>query len=164
MTQTVIAPTLEDIHLTPEDVARLADGTGNIPDDTARRLQAVIRCQDLARIDRIWRWIRAELQELRQMADDACVELLEDGRYIFHCFERLRTEPWTLPTDVLDPRLDVPYEELISMASALEQRAEGTEKVEMRNLIERIGAALSAQVKAEEHLEWVVRRLTHTRH
>lgn len=156
-------PAPEDIPLTLEDVALLADGAGNIPDDTATRLQTLIRCDDLERIERTWRWIKAELEQLRGMADDARVELLADGLYVFRCFERLRVEPWTLPGDLLDPRLDVPYQELISMAGAFEGRAQGAEKVEMQKLIERIGAALGAQIQIEEQVEWMARQANRKR-
>ena len=54
---------------------------------------------------------------------------------------------------VLDPRLDVPYQELISMAGAHSGRAEGAEKAELQRLIERLARALSEQIRGEELLE-----------
>ncbi len=143
----------EKIALIPEDVALLADGTGNIPDDTATRLQTFIRCRDRELIECTWRWIGSQLEEQRQMAEDAGVELLADGLYVSRCFERLRADPSTRPSEVLDPRLDVPYQELISMAGALADRGDAAEKVEMQQLIKRLGVALGEQIQTEEELE-----------
>ncbi len=133
----------QDVSLTPEDLALIADGTGNIPDDTAVRLQAFILCAgDPEEFERRRKWIVTELQELRRTAADAGVDLLGDGHYVLRTLERLRAEPWKTPADLLDPRLDVPYQELIAMAGARAERAEGEEKVELRQLIERlVGAA-----------------------
>lgn len=56
--------------LTLEDIATLADGTGNIPDETAESLKPLIR-EDA-------RFAEA-LAALRQMADDAGTKLAADG-------------------------------------------------------------------------------------
>ena len=141
------------IALTREDVALLADGTGNIPDGTATRLRELVRCRDLELIARTWRWIGKQVEDLRRLAEDAGVELLADGLYVFRCLERLRSGSWRSPTEVLDPRLDVPYQELISMAGAHSDRAEGAEKAELQGLIERLASALSEQIRGEELLE-----------
>ncbi|MCP3916541.1 MAG: hypothetical protein GY711_13365, partial [bacterium] len=42
---------------------------------------------------------------------------------------------------VLDPRLDVPYPELISMARAFAERTEGDEQAELLHLAERLTLA-----------------------
>ncbi|MCP3962189.1 MAG: hypothetical protein GY719_30470, partial [bacterium] len=48
----------QDVSLTPEDLALIADGTGNIPDDTAVRLQAFILCAgDPEEFERRRQWI-----------------------------------------------------------------------------------------------------------
>lgn len=153
-----IGQAAEEIALIPEDVALLADGTGNIPDDTATRLQALIRCRDLEQIERTWSWIGSQLGEQSRMAEDADVELLADGLYVYRCFERLRSDPSTRPGELLDPRLDVPYQELISMAGAVADRGDAAEKAEMQQLIERLGVALAEQIQAEEKLDLTVRR------
>ncbi len=141
MTQTAIGAAPEGIALTLEDLALLADGTGNIPDDSAVRLQTLIRCGDPARFEAAGRWIAAQLKVLRRMAADAGVDLLADGLYVSRCLERLRSGSWCSPTDVLDPRLDVPYQELIAMAGACADRArDEEEQAELRNLIERLVA------------------------
>ncbi len=145
------------VPLTPEDVALLADGSGNIPDDTATRLQAVIRCTDLELIQRTWRWIGTLSVVLRQLADDAGVELLADGLYVFRCFERLHSESGLRPGELLDPRLDVPYLELISMASAFADRGDDAERAELEQLIERLGVAWSEQIDVEEQVETPLR-------
>ena len=137
-TTTATEPAPTDIALTQEDIALLADGTGNIPDDTATRLQALIRCDDRERLQRTWRRIAAHLEDLHQMAQDAGVKLLADGLYVFRDLSRLRSEPWESASDVLDPRLEVPYPELLAMAGALADRAEGAEKAELQQLLERL--------------------------
>ncbi len=153
--ETVQAP--KGVALTPEDVALLADGSGNIPDDTATRLAALIRCHDLELIQRTWLWIESLLEVLCRLSEDAGVELLEDGLYVFRCFERLRSEPWARPGELLDGRLDVPFQELISMAGAMADRAGDAEKIELQQLVERLGTALDEQIQAEEQLEPTVR-------
>ena len=128
----------KEIGLTLEDIAVLADGTGNIPDDTAVRLQPVI-CRD----DRY----AEELAALRQMAEDAATELLEDGLNIFKRLARLRQRGWKKPSDVLaDPDREVPYRELIAMAGAMAGRARGAEKAELEELRERLILAYGEQL------------------
>ncbi len=147
----------EGVALTPEDVALLADGSGNIPDDTALRLRPVVRSTDLELVQRTWLWIGAVIEVLRRLSEDAGVELLADGLYVFRCFERLRLEPRTPPGELLDPRLDMPYQELISMAGAFADRDDDAEKAEMQQLIERLGVAWGEQIQAEERVEPPVR-------
>ncbi len=120
--------------LAKEDIALLADGTGNIPDTTATRLKPLIVCDDFSQLQRYWRdRIVPCLRELCQMARDAQVKHLADGLYVFRTLERLRSTPWERPTDVLDQWLDVPYSELILMASALAERAEAEERSSSRS-------------------------------
>ena len=117
------------IGLTMKDIAILADGQGNIPDDTAERLAIFIRGEER---------VLGTLEQLARMAADAGVEHLADGHDTFENLSRLRQEPWESVTDVLDPRLDVPYPDLISMAGALADRAEGEEQAELRELGRRL--------------------------
>ncbi len=150
----------QDIPLTPEDLALIADGTGNIPDDTAVGLQAfILSAGDSQKFERTRQWIVAQLEELRRTAADAGVELLGDGQYVFSTLERLRAEPWKTPADLLDPRLDVPYQELIAMAGARAERARGAEKAELRQLIERLVGALGDELGGEKYVQLLIGRL-----
>ena len=56
-TNTATDPTPKTIPLTLEDVAHLADGSGEHPDDTAARLKVFIRCDDPDRVRHTWRLI-----------------------------------------------------------------------------------------------------------
>ncbi len=151
------------IPLTPEDVAHLADASGELPDDTATRLQALIRCDDLERVEHTWPLIGAHLEALRQMAEDAGVELLVDAVFVLRIFERLRSEHWESPEDLLHPGVEMPYEQLISMAGALAERAVGAEKAELRHLKERLIAALGDQLGGEEFVKLLIDRLLEIR-
>ncbi len=137
MTKTVPEP----FPLTLEDVAHLADATGEVPDDTAVRLRAFIRCDDPERFERTWHLIRAHLEALRQMAADAGVEMLVDAVFVFRIFERLRSEAWQRPEGVLHRGVEVPYQELISMAGSYVERADAAETAELERLIERLREA-----------------------
>ncbi len=137
MTKTVSEP----FPLTLEDVAHLADATGELPDDTAVRLRAFIRCDDPQRFERTWHLIRSHLEALRQMAGDAGVKMLVDAVFVFRIFERLRSEAWERPEDLLHRGVEVPYQELISMAGAHVERAEAAETAELERLIERLREA-----------------------
>ncbi len=149
----------QDVALTLEDVACLADGNGDLPDATAARLRTLIRCDDQKLIQRTWRRRASQLEELHQMAADAGVELLVDGLYLYRILEQLRSKPWQSTSDVLDPRLDVPYQELITMAGALAERARGDEQAELRQLIERLKVNLSDLIGGDKILEHLVGRL-----
>ncbi len=146
---TTNAPDPSALPLTPEDVAHLADATGEFPDDTAARLQQLILCDDRERVRRTWRLIETHREALRQMAKDAGVELLVDGVYVFRILERLRSEHWECPEDLLHHRVDVPYQELIEMAGAHAGRVAGAEKAELAQLIERLTVALGGQLGKE---------------
>ncbi len=126
------------VTLTTEDIALLADGTGNIPDDTARRLQVLICCGDVEQIVALWRYLAAELVILRRLADAVRVALLADGLHYYRCVERLRAEIWKTPADVFDPRTELHYPELISVARYLAGRAEGEERAELEHLAGRL--------------------------
>ena len=163
-TKTVTDPAPKDvtpkgIGLTLEDIALLADGTGNIPDDTAIRLQALICCNDLKLIQRTWRRIASHLEELHEMAEYAGVELLADGLYVFRILEQLRSKTWESTSDVLDPRLDVPFQELIAMARAFADRADGHEKAELQQLGERLVIAVGDQIGGDKFVELLIDRL-----
>ena len=147
------------IPLTPEDVAHLADATGELPDDTATRLQTLIRCADLEQVERTWRLIGTHLKALGQMAEDAGVDLLVDAVFAFHLFERLRSEPWESPEDLLHPGVEMPYQQLISMAGALAERAAGAEKEELGHLRERLIVALGEQLGRERFVQLLIDRL-----
>ncbi len=150
----------QDIPLTPEDLALIADGTGNVPDDTAVRLQAfILGAGDREQFERWRQWIVAQLEELRGAAAEADVELLADGRYVHTLLERLRAEPWDTPADLLDRRLDVPYQELIAMAGARADRAQGAETAEMRQLVERLVGALGDELGGEKFVQLLISRL-----
>ncbi len=135
-TTTATDPTA--IPLTPEDVAHLADGTGEFPDDTAARLKVFIRCDDMERVQRTWHLIGSHLEELHRMAEDADVELLVDAIFVFRILEQLRSEAWESPGDVLHPRIEVPYPHLISLAGARAERAADAEKAELQQLRQRL--------------------------
>ncbi len=158
-TKTATAKPLRDIALTAEDVAELADGTGNIPDATARRLQALIRCRDPELLRRNWDRIGTQLEELGQMAEDAGVDLLVDGLYVLRILEQLRARRWEYTGDVLDPRFEVPYPELISMARARAGRAEGPEKAGLELLAKRLVAVWGGQIGTDEDVDLLIDRL-----
>ncbi len=132
------ATDLTAIPLTPEDVAHLADGTGELPDDTAARLKVFIRCNNRDRVWNTWCLIEIHLEELRRMAEDADVEFLVDAVFVFRILERLRSEAWESPGDVLHPRVEVPYPHLIALVRAQAERAGGTEKTKLLQLCERL--------------------------
>lgn len=121
--------------LTLKDIAILADGAGNISDETAERLAPYVRGDED---------LKEPLAELRQMAADAGTPLLADGLHAFEILSRLRSRIWARPSDVLDPRLDVPFDELISMTAAMAERAGDKEKTELQQMKGRheIGRAL----------------------
>ncbi len=145
--------------LTPEDVAHFADASDELPDDTAVRLQAFICCDDPEQVHETWRLIRAHLEALRQMAEDAGVELLVDAIFIFRIFEQLRSETWESPGEVLLSGIDVPYRQVISMAGAHAERAEGTERAELLRLRKRLIAALGQQLGGGELADRLIDRL-----
>jgi len=141
MTETATDPRPQHGDLTLEDLALLADGAGNVPDATARRLQALIQCSDLEHVGETWRGFVVRIRRLRQMAADAGTRFLADGLDAFRSLERLRSDLWVRPEDVLDPRLEVPYRELIAMARARAERARGDEKGELLDLADRLASA-----------------------
>ncbi len=148
------------IHLTIDDVALLADGQGNIPDETATRLKDLILFGDSDEIEFFWRTsVMPWLEELRQMARDARVELLADGLYVFRGLECLRSMRWEKPAEVFDQRLDIPYHELILMALARAGRAEKAEKIELERLAEDLSVALVAEIRDADFVEPLVDRL-----
>ncbi len=148
------------ITLTIDDVAFLADGSGNIPDETADRLRALILCDDSDEVEFFWRMsVMPWLEELRQMARDARVELLADGLYVFRSLEHLRSMRWEQPADIFDQRLDIPYHELILMAGALAGRAAPEEKAELDRLVDRLMVALAAEIRDADFVESLVERL-----
>jgi len=132
--------------LTLEDVAALADGTGNLPDDTAARLKPIV-CEDES--------LAEDLATLRQMAEDARTKLLEDGLTTFKRLSRLRQRAWKKPSDLLGPDHDLSFRELIAMAGAMAERAGGAEKAELEELKERLIAAFGDQLRGERVLEMV---------
>ena len=127
--------------LTLEDVAILADGTGNIPDETATRLAPLIRGDER---------FAAALDDLRRMAADAGTAYLADGFDAHASLERLRAEPWTHPRDVLHPDLDVPYRELVAVAAAAAGRAKGAERMTLREVQQRLERAWAADDPARQ--------------
>ena len=139
----------DEIHLTIEDVAVLADGTGNIPDATAVRLRPLICCADFEHVRSTWHGLAIRLRRLRQLAADAGVDLLADGLWVYRCLERLRSDLWLSPADVLDPRLEVPFPELISMARAFAQRTDGDEQAELLHLADRLALAREGRRRIE---------------
>ena len=136
--------------LTLKDIAILADGAGNIPDDTAGRLQSYIRRDED---------LKEPLARLQQMASDAGTPSLADGLHAFDNLARLRARAWKRPFDVLDPRLDVPFEELISMADAMALRTDGEEKAELLRLKDRLVAAFGEDLGRAEPGRLLIDRL-----
>ncbi len=156
-------PTPKAIPLAYEDVAHLADGSGELPADTAARLKVFIRCDDLEQVQQTWRLIGSHREELRRMAEDAGVELLVDAVFAFRILEQLRAEPWESPGDLLHPGIEVPYPQLISMATACAERAGSTEKAELLRLRERLVLALGNHLGGEEFVEGLIDRLLEVR-
>ncbi len=155
-----IGPPPAGITLTLEDLAALADGNGNVPDAAAARFKTLIdSCEKPERFEAARRWMAAALAGLRRLAADADVKLLADGLYAFECLEKLSARSWESPSDVLDPRLDVPYRELISLAAALAERAGGEEKAELEQLVDRLMRALAAEISGEGIGEPLIDRL-----
>ncbi|MCP3961881.1 MAG: hypothetical protein GY719_28905 [bacterium] len=115
--------------LTLADVALLADGTGNIPDDTAARLAPLIVSD--ARL-------AGHLAELWRMAEESTAACLADAHDAHASFAVLESATWLHPTDVLDPRLDVPYGELLSIAAARAARAPRAERARLLMLEQRL--------------------------
>ena len=120
--------------LTLADIALLADGTGNIPDDTAARLAPLIVSDDR---------LAGHLARLRRMAEDAAAECLADGHDAHASFAVLESATWQHPTDVLDPRVDVPYRELISIAATRAARAPRAERARLSMLEQRLVQAFT---------------------
>lgn len=60
---------------------------------------------------------------------------------------------------MLDPHLDVPFNELISMAGAMAERAEGEEKAELEELRQRLITAFGDQLGDEKILRLTMDRL-----
>ncbi len=135
-----------DKGLTLEDVAALADGTGNLSDETAAKLKPIVCANES---------FAEDLATLRQMADDAATTLLEDGLSTFKRLARLRQRAWKKPGDVLEPDLEVPYCELAAMTGAMAERAGGEEKAELEELGERLFAAFGDQLGGEKVLQMV---------
>ncbi len=140
-------------------VAHFADASDEFPDDTAVRLQAFICCDDPEQVRQTRRQIRAHLAALRQMAEDAGVELLVDAIFVFRIFEQLRSETWESPGEVLLPGTEAPYQQLISMACAHAERGEGTERAELLRLRKRLIAALGQQLGGGELADRLIDRL-----
>ncbi len=155
MTETVPDP----IPLTLEDVAHFADATGELPADSAVRLRALVRCQDREQIERTWSLIEGHLESLRQMAVDAGVERLVDAVFVHRLLERLRTEDWEAPGDVLHHGVEAPYRDLISMIGARARRAEDAEKAELERLNRRSTVALGRQLRGQDCVERLIERL-----
>ncbi len=146
-------------NFTLEDVAHFADATGELPADTAVRLQAFVHGDDPKQDERTRRLIGSHLEALRQMAEDAGVEMLVDAVFVFRIFERLRSETWEKPDDVLHHGVEVPYKELISMAGAHAQRADAALKVELERLSQRLMIALGRQIRDQDFVELLIDRL-----
>jgi len=89
------------------------------------------------------------------MAGDAATKLLEDGLDIFKRLTLLRGRAWKKPNDVLEPDLEVPYCELIAMAGAMAERADGEERAELEELGERLFAAFGNQLGGEKVMQMV---------
>ena len=147
------------ISFTLEDVAHFVDGAGELPKDTAARLRALIRCDDLNRVESTWDLIRAHRADLRRMADDAGVELLVDAVFVFRIFERLRSETWESPGDLLHDGVEVPYQQLIALVGAHAERAEGDERQELLRLKARLTAVVGDQLGSEGFVELLIDRL-----
>ena len=135
--------------LTLQDIATLADGTGNITDATASRLAAYIRSDPR---------FNEALSHFRQMAEDAGVEYLADGLEIHQIITELRQSPSKAPCDVIHPALDVPYTQLINMATALAIRASGKENTELIALTTRLIVALSDELDTDHHFTCLLDR------
>ena len=150
-------PTLDPLTL--EDVAHFADASGELPDDTATRLQALVCCDDPEQIQDAWRLAGSHLEALRQTARDAGVDLLEDAIFVFRIFEKLRSESWERPEEVLPHGVEVPYQPLISIVGAYAERAAGTERAELRQLRERLISALGHQLGDEAFVQQLIDRL-----
>ncbi len=148
-------PTAPAPDFTPEDVAHFIDGNGDLPADTAIRLQELMDCDDLKQIRGAWRSIQNHQEALGQMAEDAGVELRVDAIFVYRILEQLSSADWESPGDVLSPSIEVPYRQVLSMIDAQVGRATGMEKHELLRLKERLIVALSIQIGGEE----VVRRL-----
>lgn len=133
--------------LTRHDVATLADGTGNISDETATRLATFISSDPR---------FADTLATLRQMADDAGVKYLADGLEIHQLITRLRQESWKVPRELVNPALDVPYPQLLTLTATLAERARGQEKAALTALEDRLLAAFSAEVADEPFFETLV--------
>lgn len=147
------------VSFTLEDVAHFADGSSELPSETADRLRTLIHCDDPEQLEQTWRLIRDRRQNLHQMAEDAGVELWVDAVYVFRSLERLRAEPWETPTEVLDHRVDVPYRELIAMAGAAAKRAEGEERSELEEVAKRLTSVLGEDLGDELIEAWTDRLL-----
>ncbi len=93
------------------------------------------------------------------MAEDAGVELLVDAVFVYRILERLRTETWESPGDVLHPGVEVPYPHLLSMAEAMAARAEADEGEELIELIEHLSVALGDQIGGQKLLDFLLGRL-----
>ncbi len=59
--KTATDPTPETIPLIHEDVAHLADGSREVPKDTAARLKVFIRCTDQDQVESTWRLIQSAM-------------------------------------------------------------------------------------------------------
>ncbi len=138
------------IGLTLRDLAILADGTGNIPDDTARRLAPLIRHDPR---------VAAEMDQLQQMADDANVARLADGLFTFEILETLLGATWETPRDVLDPNLEIPYRELIEMSQAMARRSAESDKEPLIKIVTRLEVWYGAHVAGRDCFQRVVRLL-----
>ncbi len=149
----------DPIPLTLEDIAHFADTDDELPDDTAARLQQLVLCDDPERFQATWRLIEVHRAALRQMMEDAGVELWMDGIFVFRIFEQLRSEHWENPEDLLHHRVDVPYQALISMAGARARRAASAEKAELEQLIERLTVALGENIAKEKFVTQLIDRL-----
>ena len=97
------------------------------------------------------------------MAEDAGVRLLADGLYAHESLTRLRQEPGKSTKDVLDPRLETRHADLIVVANALADRAEGEEKAELRELAGRLAVDLRDSLMAESFVEQLLARLVKVR-
>ena len=159
MTKTTTDPGPEGIAFTLEDVAFLSDGTDDLPNDMALRLRALFLCDDLKPVAATFRVIGGRLEELRRMAEDAGVEQLADGLYVYRCLERLRSLPWERPADVLDLRLEVPFQELLSMTRALAARAEAAEQADLEQLCQRLTVAAGEQIGDDDMFKVLIERL-----
>ena len=136
--------------LTLEDVAILVDGTGNIPDDTAERLAPVIATDPR---------VTAQIGELRHMAEEAGSDYLADALDAHTRFSRLQEGAWRHPTDILEPNLDVPYRELISIATLRAERARSAERAELLALKERLEIAYVEDLLAAACFRQLAERL-----